>query len=148
MISIDEHQFRPGEIHVLNAHAGGVTVDFDDAEEAAKLIRRLLKEGYTVVVRSEDGSTHRAVGADGRDGGAYLVRSTEGGPEPPRREVGTCPVCKEERRVRIDGRLFKHSCGSPFPLEAGATSQRKKAGLRRVHAPSSRGVAIAPSAGG
>ncbi len=144
-----------GHLHVLNAQQGGITVTFDDAEEAAATIRRLMRDGYTVCIQDREGEVARAVDVDAEHGGTYTVTAPKQKvvdktppvlTQPsPRLKRGTCPECGRVTQVRLDGKLRRHGgCVDVVPVEL----KDSPPGTRKVPARQTRAVAVAPSAGG
>ncbi len=94
---------EPGTLAILNVGAGDLKISFrpdapeGEIEQARHLVEKMLREGYALLVETEDGSYARATGFD-RETRSYIVSALPAAPEPAAK--GGTPVKKKRGRPR------------------------------------------------
>jgi len=129
-----------GQIECLNVTGGDIKISFDnsnaaEAIRAKRVITDMLRRGYALLVKMEDGSYSRAAGFDYKTG-EYIIADFD-----PTQEQPAEPVLKKET-----------SYGEPPKAESAEPEiQVRKPGRtikKRVKIESTSAVAVARSAGG
>jgi hypothetical protein len=77
-----------GSLQILNVHAGDVTVTFDsedDLKKADTMIPDLIRKGFAVMVKMEDGKHQRVKGYDPKTQSYEVAMTTPPDTPPPKR---------------------------------------------------------------
>jgi hypothetical protein len=133
-----------GEVGILNVGAGDVKISFDPSDpaeriRAARIVKDMLRRGYALLVKNDDGTWTRALGFD-EERCEYIIADFD----PHGAGTEDAGDGEDEEKERGDQAVREEAAISP----AADPAPRRCGRPRRVQASKTSAVAVSRSAGG